>query len=96
MERFKQGLKLTSEPSLKLKSVVAKIPEVKQTADENFNNYFNRANKILWELKSNIDPTALTIPEIMTLFQKELLDSSLNKEETHSHGSRAKIGDHNW
>jgi hypothetical protein len=46
-------------------SVVAKIPEVKQATDENVNNYFNRANKILWELKSNIDPTALTIPEII-------------------------------
>jgi hypothetical protein len=45
--------------------VVAKIPEVKQAADENVNNYFNRENKILWELKSNIDPAALTIPEII-------------------------------
>ncbi len=46
-------------------SVVAKIPEVKQAADENINNYFNRANKILWELKSNINPATLTIPEII-------------------------------
>jgi hypothetical protein len=45
--------------------VVAEIPEVKQAADENVNNYFNGANKILWELKSNKDPTALTILEII-------------------------------
>ena len=46
-------------------SVVAKLPEVKQAADENINKYFNRANKILWELKSNIDPTLLPVPEII-------------------------------
>ena len=46
-------------------SIVAKLPEVKQAADENVNNYFNRANKILWELKTNIDPNVLNIPEIM-------------------------------
>ena len=46
-------------------SVVAKLPEVKQAADENVNKYFNHANKILWELKSNIDPTLLPVPEII-------------------------------
>jgi hypothetical protein len=47
------------------RSVVAKLPKVKQAADENVNNYFNSANKILWELKSKVDPTTLTIPEII-------------------------------
>jgi hypothetical protein len=59
--RFKIDIRAKHTPT----SVVAKLPEVKQAADENVNNYFNRGNKILWELKSNIDPTMLTIPEII-------------------------------
>jgi hypothetical protein len=31
-------------------SIVAKLPEVRQAADKTVNNYFSRANKILWEL----------------------------------------------
>ena len=46
-------------------SIVAKLPEVKQAADENVNDYFSRANKILWELKENINPADLNIPDVV-------------------------------
>ena len=46
-------------------SIVAKLPEVKQAADENVNDYFSRANKILWELKENINPADLIIPDVV-------------------------------
>ena len=46
-------------------SIVAKLPEVKQAADENVNDYFSRANKILWELKENINPADLEIPNVV-------------------------------
>ena len=59
--RFETDFRAKPTPT----SVVAKIPEIKQAADENVNNYFNRANKILWELKSNINPATLVIPAII-------------------------------
>ena len=43
-------------------SIVAKIPEIKQGPDESVNDYFSRANKILWELKSNVDVNIINIP----------------------------------
>jgi hypothetical protein len=39
-------------------SIEAKLPVVKQEADETVHNYFSRANKILRELKSNKNDTA--------------------------------------
>jgi uncharacterized membrane protein YgaE (UPF0421/DUF939 family) len=48
---------------------VPKLPEVKQEADEKVNNYFNRANKILWEFKSNIDPANINIPDTVLTAQ---------------------------
>jgi hypothetical protein len=41
-------------------SIVAKLQKVRQAADETVNNYLSRANKILWELKSNIDDSCAT------------------------------------
>jgi hypothetical protein len=49
----------------KATTIVAKLLEVKQAADETVNNYFSRANKILWELKTNIDPNLINIPDVM-------------------------------
>ena len=46
-------------------SIVAKLPEVKQTADESINDYFSRATQILWELKSNIDPNLIKIQDVV-------------------------------
>jgi hypothetical protein len=46
-------------------SIVAKLPEVKQAADESVNDYFSRATQILWELKSNIDPALIEIPDVV-------------------------------
>ena len=69
-------------------SIVAKLPEVKQAADENVNNYFNRANKILWELKTNIDPNVLNIPEIM------LPDNEAQAWEDIAAASRNRIINH--
>jgi hypothetical protein len=43
---------------------VAKISEVKHAADENVNDYFSRANKIVWEVKYNIEPTNFEIPDV--------------------------------
>jgi hypothetical protein len=69
-------------------SIVAKLPEVKQAADENVNNYFNRANKILWELKTNIDPNILHIPEII------LPDAEAAAWEDIAEASRNRIINH--
>jgi hypothetical protein len=44
-------------------SIVAKLLEVRQVTDNTVNNYFSRANKILWELKTNIDPNLIKIPD---------------------------------
>jgi hypothetical protein len=44
---------------------VAKLPEIKQAAEETVNNYFSRANKIKWELKSNKDLTLIDIPDVV-------------------------------
>jgi hypothetical protein len=46
-------------------SIVAKLPEVKQAADETVNDYFSRATQILWELKSNIDPALIEIQDVV-------------------------------
>ena len=46
-------------------SIVAKLPEVKQAADESVNDYFSRATQILWELKSNIDPALIVIQDVV-------------------------------
>ncbi len=46
-------------------SIVAKLPEVKQAADESVNDYFSRATQILWELKSNIDPALIEIQDVV-------------------------------
>jgi hypothetical protein len=51
-------------------SIVAKLPEVKQNANETVNNYFSRAYKILWELKSNIDPAQIELTDIKDLALK--------------------------
>ena len=69
-------------------SIVAKLPEVKQAADENVNNYFNRANKILWELKTNIDPNVLDIPEI------QLADDEAQAWEDIPNATRNRIINH--
>jgi hypothetical protein len=46
-------------------SIVAKLPEVKQAADETVNDYFSRATQIMWELKSNIDPNLIEIQDVV-------------------------------
>jgi hypothetical protein len=46
-------------------SIIAKLPEVKQNSEETVNNFFSRANRILWELKSNIDPAQIDIPDVV-------------------------------
>jgi hypothetical protein len=38
---------------------------VKQAADETVINFFSRANKIMWDLKSNIHPTTNGIPDVV-------------------------------
>jgi hypothetical protein len=47
------------------KSFLAKYPEVKQAAEENVNYYFSKTKKIMWEQKSNGDPTAIYIPLVI-------------------------------
>ncbi len=46
-------------------SIVAKLPRVKQAADESVNDYFSRATQILWELKLNIDPALIEIQDVV-------------------------------
>jgi hypothetical protein len=43
--------------------IIAKLHGFKQVPDETINNYFSRANKIIGELKSNIDPENINIPD---------------------------------
>jgi hypothetical protein len=66
-----QEIQTRSEIDYKAKaratSIIAKLPEVRQAADETVNNYFSRANKILWELKTNIDPNQIKIPDVVLL-----------------------------
>ncbi len=74
-------------------SIVAKLPEVKQAAKEIVNNYFSRANKILWELKSNIDPNQIEIPDVVipadmavqwTALPQEVRDMVINHVRTYA------------
>ncbi len=58
--QFEIDYKATATPT----STVAKLPEVKQGPDETVNNYFSRANRILLELKTKIDPEIIDIPDI--------------------------------
>jgi hypothetical protein len=61
-------------------STVAKLPEVKQNADETVKNYFSQANKILWELKSNIDPAQIDIPDAVLWIEMAEQWTNLNQE----------------
>jgi hypothetical protein len=45
--------------------IVAKLLEVKQAADGTVYKFFSKANTILWELKSNIDPATIDIPDVI-------------------------------
>jgi hypothetical protein len=57
--RFEIDYKAKATPTW----ITAKLPEVEQEPDETVNNYFSRADKILWELKKNIDPDTIDIPD---------------------------------
>ena len=46
-------------------SMVQKIPEIKQAQDETVVQYFSKALKIMNDLKSEINPMELDIPEVM-------------------------------
>jgi hypothetical protein len=92
-KKFKQDLKLTHKAKATTTSIVAKLLEVKQAAEETVKNYFCRANKILWELKSNIDPDLILIPEVVlpadmaeqwTALQQEIRNTVINHVRTHT------------
>jgi hypothetical protein len=61
-------------------SIVAKLPDVKQNPNETVNNYFNRANRILCELKSNIDPAKIDIPVVVLPAEMSAKWKNLNQE----------------
>jgi hypothetical protein len=74
-------------------SIIAKLPEVRQAADETVNNYFSRANKILWELKTNIDPNLIKIPDVVlpadkaqqwTALPEQIQTTVINHVRTHT------------
>ena len=46
-------------------SMVQKIPEIKQAQDETVVQYFSKALKIMNDLKSEINPMELDIPDVM-------------------------------
>jgi hypothetical protein len=80
-------------------SIVAKLPEVRQAAEETVNNYFSRANKILWELKSNTDPNPIEIPVVVlpadmavqwTALPQKVRDTVVNHVRTHLDSRRCK------
>jgi hypothetical protein len=67
--------------------------KTKATATSVVNNYFSRSNKILWELKSNIDPANIDIPDIVlraemakqwTNLSQEVRDTRINHVRLHS------------
>jgi hypothetical protein len=61
-------------------SIVAKLPEVKQAADESVNDYFSRATQILWELKSNIDPTLIEIQDVVLPADEAAIWTAVNQD----------------
>jgi hypothetical protein len=61
-------------------SIVVKLPDVKQAADETVSNNFSRENKILWELKSNIDPAQIKIPDEVLPPEMAEQRTNLNQE----------------
>jgi hypothetical protein len=74
-------------------SIIARLPEVKQAEDKIVNNYFSRANKILWELKTNIDPNLIEIPDVVlpadmaqqwTALPAEVRTTVINHTSTHA------------
>ena len=74
-------------------SIVAKLPEVRQAANETVNNYFSRANKILWELKTNIDPNLIKIQDVVlpadiaqqwTALPEQIRTTVINHVRTHT------------
>jgi hypothetical protein len=73
-------------------SIVAKLPEVKQVADESVNNYFGRATQILWKLKSNIDPALIEIQDVVLPQQGRTLDCFTSQCENYSDQSRQGTG----
>jgi hypothetical protein len=74
-------------------NIVAKLPEVRQAVDKTVNNYFSRANKILWELKTNIDLNLIKILDVVlpadmaqqwTALPKQIRTTGINHVRTHT------------
>jgi hypothetical protein len=61
-------------------SIIAKLPKVRQAANEMMINYFSRTNKIFWELKSNIDPNLIEIPDVVVPADMAVLWTALHQE----------------